>query len=138
MKRKSDFDKITEQLEKLQALKIRWGVHGEENAKKMFQNEFGSGKIPERPAFRITFGSSTTQQMIAKATHAAIDKVMKGADAKISAEVIGFVGLGELKKVFRSNIAPPNAPSTIARKGEGKNTLFDTGDLFRSLGYEII
>jgi hypothetical protein len=136
-------------LKKLQGVKIRWGVHGERLSKIAFWNEFGAtvkngfGKgikivIPERAAHRGCFRSKETQSALSKAAAVAIDKVMDGGDVAAAANVIGEIGLGKLRQSYASNIPPANAPSTIAKKGAGKNTLYDTGDLQSNLAYEVV
>ena len=86
---------------------------------------------------RITFGSTQVKRKLGKATVKPLNDVIDVNDPEKSMRGIGEVGLAELKKTFRSNLPPPNAPSTIAKKGEGKNTLFDKGELFRALAFEV-
>lgn len=136
-KTKDNSDEIFKNLEKLQGASVRWGVIGRENSKKMVWNEFGTDNIPERPAFRITFTDRSTQKEINKATHVAIDQILKGKSFEQAGEGIGEAGLAKLKRTFTSNIPPKNANSTIAKKGQGKNTLYDKGELFRSLNFEV-
>jgi hypothetical protein len=136
-KQKDDSKKLLKELKALQKIQVRWGVQGKRNAKIMFYNEYGTKDIPERPAFRRTFESRQTQDSISKAAGVAIEQAMAGKKANDAAAVIGEVGLRNLRNVFTSNIQPANAPSTIKKKGAGKNTLYDTGALFRSLGYEV-
>lgn len=129
---------LLKNLEKLNDIKIRWGVRGENNVSKMIWNEFGTDNIPERPAFRLTFDSKKTHKKIEQSAHFAINQVLQGKKAENASLAIGEAGLAELKKTFTSNISPENADSTIAKKGEGKNTLYDSGELFRSLDYEVV
>lgn len=137
-KESSNMKKVLKNLKKLQDMSVRWGVIGEENQKKLVFNEFGTVNIPERAAFRITFGSRQNQARLGKAAQKTVDQIINGVSPEKAALAIGEVGLADLKKTFRSSVPPPNEPSTIAKKGAGKNTLFDTGDLFRSLAFEVV
>jgi hypothetical protein len=131
-------EKILKNLEKLQGLKVRWGVHGTALAKIAFYNEFGTKDIPERPAHRNCFRSDETKRTISKAAAVAVDQVLSGKSAKDAARTIGEVGLGKLKDSYRSGPFTPNAQSTIDKKGAGKNPLYDTGTLQDNLAYEVI
>lgn len=130
---------LISKFKRLNEASIRWGARGKTQTNKLVWNEFGAGKIPERPVTRITFGSSKTHTQINKAAKIAINQVIE-EDRKVedALKIIGEIGLSEYRKTFRSNIPPPNAESTIKRKGEGKNTLYDKGDLFNSLGFDVI
>lgn len=141
---KDKAQEILDNLQKLQKTKIRWGVEGEELAKIMFWLEFGTNKKdgsvkqPERPFYRSTFNSSETHKKIEAATGVAITNIMEGQDFDKNADMIGEVGLGCLMRTFASNVPPPNAESTIKRKGQGKNTGYDTGLLQAHQGYEVV
>ena len=137
-KYKDNSKAIFKQIKKLDNIVIGWGVSGKQNFKHMVWNEFGTKHIPERPAFRITFNSKDTKKALSKGAHKAIDQVLAGKPAKDAANAIGIKGLDALRRTFTSNIAPPNAESTIKKKGPGKNTLRDSGDLFRALGFAVV
>lgn len=137
-KHETNSKEILKNIKELGKMSIRWGARGINNQIKIAANEFGTGTIPERPAFRMTFGSSSVQKQISRAAGFAIDQIIAGKDVEDSAKGIGEVGLAALRKTYRSNIPPPNAPSTIRKKGEGKNTLFDTGELFRELAFDVV
>lgn len=57
-------------------------------------------------------------------------------------ETLGAQIVGDIKEKIGSNIAPENAPLTIARKTRGKGgkttTLIDTGIMRNAINYEII
>lgn len=137
-KHDDNYKKLLKDLKQLQKASFRWGPVGLNNAKKAIWNEFGTDTIPERPAFRKTFGSRATHSKINNAAKHAIKQIVAGKSFENAAKSIGEVGLAELKKTFTSNIEPPNAPSTIKKKGQGKGTLRDTLELFKSLSYEVI
>lgn len=131
-------EKLLKNLESLQKTRIRWGVHGQELAKIAFWNEFGTKDIPERPAHRNCFRSDATLQALSKAAAIAVERTIAGANFKEAAGSIGVVGLGRLKDSYRSGPFAPNAPSTIKKKGENKNPLYDTGSLQDNLAYEVV
>lgn len=136
-----EYKVIIDSLKTLSNSSIRWGARGENNVKKLVWNEFGTSKngkehIPERAPMRKTFNDQEVQKKLSKALEFVIKSILNGKELNLNG--IGEVGLAELKKTFTSNLPPANAPSTIKKKGPGKNTLYDTGELFRSLGYEVI
>ena len=110
-------------------------VSGENLSKAVWQ-EFGTSRgIPERPFMRssvtknkdkyksqmkavaksITSGGLTMEQ--------AMDRLGAGAAADIQAEIVALN-------------TPPNAPSTIARKGSS-NPLIDTGAMRQSVTWKV-
>jgi hypothetical protein len=131
-------EKILKNLESLQDVKIRWGVHGSELSKIAYWNEFGTKNIPERPAHRNCFRDDNTKRLISKAAAGAVDQVLAGKDFKDAAAVIGEVGLGALKRSYVNGPFAANAESTIEKKGAGKNPLYDTGTLQDNLAYEVV
>lgn len=134
-------DNTKELLRSIKALQdssIRWGARGQNNVNKLVWSEFGAGDNPERPVTRMTFNSQQTHKKLNKAAQVAISKVLEGEKPENALNIVGEVGLAEYRKTFRSDVPPPNAPSTIKKKGEGKNTLFDTSELFRSLGFDVV
>jgi len=44
----------------------------------------------------------------------------------------------DIQMKIRSNVPPPNAPSTIAAKGGKDKTLINTGQLLNSINYEVV
>ena len=134
---------ILKELEKLDRMKIRWGANTERSAEIFMQNEFGTSRngkphIPSRPAMRLTFRDSKVQKIIAGKAKFVIEQITQGKKALDAGRGIGESGLAELKRTFTSNLPPANAESTIKKKGAGKNTLRDTGELFNDLDYEVI
>lgn len=94
-------------------------------------NEFGTERIPSRPFMRSTFDEQRTK------TKAIIEhqygKILKGeTSVKRALGSIGEYMEGEVKKKITTLKTPPNAPSTIARKGSS-NPLIDTGRMRASI-----
>lgn len=106
------------------------------NAQLALIHEFGLG-VPERSFLRATF------DQLKDIWHAFVAKVFKPvADGKIdlmkALALIGERVKSDIKRRITqgSGIPPPNAPSTIARKGSDR-PLVDTGRLVGSIDYEV-
>lgn len=100
-------------------------------------HEFGAPKahIPERSFLRSTFAEQ--REKVIQVAAKAAQKVY--ADESGFERRLGQIGLylaAEVKKKIVSKIAPPNAPSTIARKGSS-TPLVDTGQLLDSITHAI-
>lgn len=98
-------------------------------------NEFGTDTIPQRSFIRSTFDEKRSD--LAEFQRAQIAKV---ADGKITAEVanerIGLWAASQVQAKIGSNIPPPNAQSTIDRKGSSA-TLIDTGAMRQAITHEV-
>ena len=100
-------------------------------------NEFGTEHIPSRPFMRQTvaektgeWASSTTSLIKGKSTEKGILK-----------KAVGYMGRqmeADLVEKIKSNIPPANKAATIKRKGPGKPTLFDSGDMLHAISSEVI
>lgn len=101
-------------------------------------HEFGTddGRIPQRSHIRSYFDEERK-----KIERFAASKAGQVLDGRITLrqalEQIGLLMLSLHKKKIRSSIPPPNAPSTIARKGSDK-TLIDTGQMLNSSTTKVI
>jgi len=96
--------------------------------------EFGapSRNIPPRPFFR------TMVQEKSPEWPSAIRSLLKANDydAKKTLEMTGLAIQGQLQQSIRDWTTPPNAPSTIARKGFNK-PLIDTSHMLNSVTYVV-
>ncbi len=121
---------------------VRSGAGESENGTSMALiaavNEFGSsdGRVPERSFLRSTVDENNAAYMnrLERATGRAIDQgrgVMRRELGLVGAKVAG-----DVQRKIRSLKEPPNAPSTIARKGSS-NPLIDTGRLRQSIDWEV-
>lgn len=100
-------------------------------------NEFGTedGRIPARSFIRSSFDSNR------EANVRLFDKLLgQVLDGKMPLEqALGLLGLkmsSDIKKKITSNVPPPNAPSTIEKKGSTK-TLVDTGRMLNAVTWAI-
>jgi len=97
-----------------------------------FWNEFGTVRAPARPFFRTTI----TQQ--AKTWGDKLVAAVKATnyDGKQALGLLGQSMRDDIENAIAQWATPPNAPSTIARKGFDK-PLIDTGSMQRAVDYEV-
>lgn len=97
-----------------------------------FWNEFGTSRAPARPFFRamIAKESAGWPELLGKAA------VHSGYDARQALSVVGEKINDDLKSSIVGWQDPPNAPSTITKKGFNK-PLIDTDDMLRSTTYNV-
>jgi len=94
-------------------------------------NEFGTKRIPARPFIRTTYDDN--RGMLFELIDRQYDRILRGrATAKMALERIGEWLEGKTKKKIVDIQAPPNAPSTIAKKGSS-NPLIDTSQMRQSI-----
>lgn len=109
------------------AVKDHGGVPNIDIAEK---NEFGVG-VPERSFIRATVDQKEKEiQGQMKASFLSV--IDKKSTFKQALEQIGLYVEGQIKKRIAGGIPPPNAPSTIAKKGSS-TPLIDTGQLRASV-----
>lgn len=98
-------------------------------------NEFGTIHIPERSFMRTSFDENISA--ITADLDRGYDDVKSGNATVYSAlNKIGMKHTDRVKKKILSNIAPPNAASTIARK-KSSRTLIDTGTMLNSVNHLV-
>ena len=98
-------------------------------------NEFGTKNIPERSFIRSTYDEKKNEWWAL--TKNLKSKIYKGtSDVKTSLKIIGEKIVADDQKKIRSNVPPPNKPSTVRRKKSSK-TLIDTGQLLGSIKYKV-
>lgn len=99
-------------------------------------NEFGTadGRIPERSTLRAEVDEN--RSTYAAELTAAVDAALGGADIDAELSAVGERAVGRVQTRMTRLSNPPNAPSTIAKKGTD-NPLIYTGDLRRRLSYEL-
>ena len=85
-------------------------------------NEFGTDSIPERPFFRRAIADM--EDGLAKVVDTGLDRETLVIDRRL-ADKIGSYAADKVKESIEALVEPPNAPSTIARKGSS-NPLIDT------------
>lgn len=108
---------------------------GKSIAEYAIANEYGTKNIPSR-----SFMRSTANEQKGK-WDKMIDKYFKESDLSDQEANSYIMRLGEMiandiKLKISSNVPPPNAQSTVAKKKSSK-TLIDTGLMRSSINYEI-
>lgn len=97
-------------------------------------------RIPPRPFLEPGINKGKSQ--IVKYLLQYVDKFLEGneSQAELTKEKVGQVAVNSIRKFIRdypANGLAPNAPSTIAEKGEDHPLIGKTGELIRSLTYVI-
>ena len=95
-------------------------------------NEFGTSKAPPRPFFRNAIAANSDKWPVNVATALKAN----GYDPAKALDLVGQEIQEEIQDSIRSNTPPPNAPSTVARKGFDK-TLIDTGFMLDSVTHRV-
>lgn len=99
-------------------------------------NHFGTKRgIPARPFLRNAMrGNLGKYRQQLKTAAPLIIKGLKNTHNVLSR--LGIQAVGDIQKSITSLRTPPNAPSTIARKGSS-NPLIDTGEMRQSTTYVV-
>jgi hypothetical protein len=98
-------------------------------------NEFGTAGIPERSFIRAWFDENS--ERLHEAVRRMLEAAVAGKYAKDQAlELLAQRFVAEIQKRMARGIPPPNAPSTVARKGSS-TPLIDTEQLRSSISYRI-
>lgn len=100
-------------------------------------HEFGSsdGRIPERPFLRVAMKKHRAEHnaLIRGLAHG----ISSGREDPVRAvSKLGAVAAANVQETISDGVPPPNAPSTIARKGSSK-PLIDTGALRQSITWQL-
>lgn len=102
-------------------------------------NEFGTRDIPERSFMRSTFDENVAK-INQWREEAVKHMVMDGWSVEKALEMIGLRIQTLVQNKIKSNVPPPNAPSTAAAKtkeGVAARTLIESGLLLRSVTYKV-
>lgn len=99
-------------------------------------NEFGTARAPERSFIRetIDIAQDALLRMSAKLGRGVISGAFTPGQAL---ELLGEHTVGLMIERINSHIPPPNAPSTIKRKGSSTPLIAHTGQLKSSLSYKL-
>lgn len=97
-----------------------------------YWNEYGTENIPPRPFFRKTIAENSSEW------GKQVGQLLKANnyDADAALNKMGEHIKGQLTESILSYEDPPNAPSTIRKKGFNA-PLRDTGTMARSIDYEV-
>jgi hypothetical protein len=102
-------------------------------------NEYGTSRSPARSF--IGSAIDENEASIAQWREEIIEGiVLKGWTIEKGMEYMGFHIKTLIENKIKSNVPPPNAPSTIAMKaadGVSPNTLIHTGLMLRSVTYQV-
>lgn len=134
-------DAMRKELEKLQTKKVALvGIHesadvDEESGQTVAfigaANHFGTDKIPARPWLDVGVESGTDEYL-----DVIQDGIAEGESAEKVLDQLGVLAVGYTQQYITDLDSPPNAPSTIKRKGSA-NPLIDTGNMRQSVTYTI-
>lgn len=136
-------DKWKAYLERLaQKAEVRAGVlegatttEGQSVAQYAAYNEFGTARIPARPFMRTTLQKQRGEWV------QGLGRLLASRDPEQALHFVGRRMEDDIRTKILSNMAPANAPSTVARKNKEEagraGTLVDTGALAQSISYEI-
>jgi hypothetical protein len=97
-----------------------------------FWNEFGTVNAPTRPFFRGMIAQNSPEW----GEQLGANIKLAGYNSQRALELQGTVMKDQLVKSIVDTTSPPNAPSTIARKGFDK-PLIDTGYMQRSADFVV-
>lgn len=100
-------------------------------------NEFGTedGHVPERSYLRSTIDENQT--IYAGQLEAAVGDLIDGKSMLPRLRRLGMIAKRDVQLKIRELKTPPNAPSTIRKKGSS-NPLIDTGRLRNSIDFEVV
>ena len=112
------------------------GLHGDDgitNAQLGATLHYGTdnGNIPPRPFLDVGVASGNQDYLALIA-----DGLEDGLQPDMILEQIGSVAASKVQEYMRDLKTPPNAPSTVERKG-ANNPLIDTGALRQSVTYKV-
>lgn len=99
-------------------------------------NEFGSGRVPERSFIRASF-DKYGPSLDSYKTRLMAQVIAGKLPMKKALGWLGKLHQGQIQGFIEALKTPPNAPSTIARKG-ADNPLIDTGQLRRSIDFKVV
>ena len=115
------------------------GAHGDDAASILeigTFNEFGTETIRERSFIRAWFDEEEPELRIKFAE--LMKSVVEGKRTKDEIlELMGLYCVGQIQKRMADGVPPPNAPSTIKKKGSS-TPLIDTGVLRSSISHRVV
>jgi hypothetical protein len=122
---------IVAQVKAVAAVKprVRVGVFGS-RAQVAEWNEFGTSRIPARPFVRNTMDKNAGRYARFLVDQARAGLGGSDRSYRQALNKLGLLMVGDVQQTISNGVPPPNAPSTIAKKGSS-TPLVDTG-LMRS------
>lgn len=133
------YKRLVRQINALDGWQATVGVHsqqadsgrGIDNVGLMVIHEFGVGRIPERAPLRTAFDKNRRKYERFLASGARLIASGKSSPKQI-AGIVGELAVADVVNGINAGLPPPNAPSTIDRKGSS-TPLVDTGQLKASI-----
>ena len=99
-------------------------------------NEFGTSRIPSRPALRRAIRRAAPE-LASLGARQARDMLHGRLRFDVAARRMARILVDEMKQQIISFRTPPNAPSTIARKGFN-NPLIDTRTYLNAISFKLL
>jgi HK97 gp10 family phage protein len=98
--------------------------------------EFGTKHIPARPFVSTSFDEN--KEKINSTKKKLYERIIQGNMTTENAlRIIGIMHVNQMKRKIRDISSPPNAPSTIKKKGSS-NPLIDKGQMINSVTHEVV
>lgn len=141
---KTNYLNIKKEINKFQSRFVKVGIlsdryvnkNGENVLQYAIANEFGTEKIPERSFIRSTADNQKNKWIDAVDEDLGLIYENK-LTANQALARLGTIGQKDIKETINNNVPPPNAESTIRKKGSSK-TLIDTGAMLESIEYAVV
>lgn len=100
-------------------------------------NHDGTERIPPRPFLDNWIAKAKESGKIMQQIVAGMKPVLQGKmDVKTALDRLGLVWVGEIQQGIADRVPPPNAPSTIKKKGSDV-PLIDTGQLRSAITHKV-
>lgn len=122
----------------------RKGKHAISVSEVALIQEYGTEKIPPRPAFRrgVEYALARNKKLIGAQLKNVTQRILSGRKDDMNKSLvtllvqIGKSAKAKTKEIIKSGSETPNAPATVAKKGFN-HPLFETGVLLEHVDYEV-
>lgn len=141
---KRGMDELEQRLKQLARTEVRVGVlqptpteDGESTVVVVAAaHEHGTRHVPQRSFIGRTVDGE--RERIAALQAQAIDHVLAGElDVEQAAGAVGAKVASMIRDTIRSSVPPPLDPATVKAKGGNSRTLIESGQLLRSITFEV-
>lgn len=143
-------DRLLKELPKMKKAYVSVGVHsdaepyadGAEVAQVALWNEFGTKKTPQRSFIRAAINEHIDQINIWR-EEALVNIIENGWSVKKSMDGLGYKIVVLIQNKIKSNVPPPNKPSTRKHKQSEASTnwnrtLMDTEHMLQSMSFHTV
>lgn len=143
----NNIPRVIQSLRDLKKYEIEVGIFGSDGAEYVMiagvqefgitiRKEKGNIVIPERSFLRSTFDEKNREWF--KFMKKQLEHVLSGRiNARVLCERLGAKMVADVQEKLTDINSPPNAPTTIAKKGSS-NPLIDTGGLRQRITYKVV